>query len=85
MGVKRRSAQETERRRPHPFRAKAHTLRGLVFAYDGRRWSAEAVTVIDTGGTVGLYAYELRHRCVRERDAAPGGPMPTAGRSSRSL
>ena len=26
-GVERRSAEETERRRPHPFRAKAHTLR----------------------------------------------------------
>ena len=57
-GVERRSAGETEQRRPHPFRTKARDLRGLVFAYDGRSWSAEAVTVIDTDGTVGLYAYD---------------------------
>ena len=57
-GVERRSAENAERRRPHPFRAEAHNLRGLAFAYEGKRWSAEAVTVIDAAGTVGLYAYD---------------------------
>ena len=47
-GVERRSAGETERRRPHPFRNKARDLRGLVFAYDGKSWSAEAVLYVCT-------------------------------------
>ena len=57
-GVERRSAENAERCRPHPFRAEAHSLRGLVFAHEGKRWSAEAVTVTDAAGTVGLYTYD---------------------------
>ena len=39
-------------------KTRTRDLRGMVFAYDGRSWSAEALTVIDTDGTVGLYAYD---------------------------
>ena len=57
-GVERRSAEVKEKLKPHPFRAGAHKLTGMTFIYDGGLWSAEAVTLIDTRGTVGLYAYD---------------------------
>ena len=76
-GVQRRSAGEAEQRRPHPFKENTRDLRGMLFVYDGRLWSAEAVTVTDTNGTVGLYAYDTNvyasaTLCLEERCKAFG-------------
>jgi len=72
-GVERRSAKETELSRPHPFRAKANRLRGLLFL---RGAAVERRGRHRHRRRRHRRAIRLRHRHAHERDAAAGGAVP---------